>query len=290
MLGSQASGQTQLQGFETLETPHFSIYYHARDALVAEKLGIIAESARGRLLGRLPVTEDFRSVVILAGSEKEFRRDFATNLPEWSAAFAAPRSNVIVVRSPKDVGSAAEFGKTFTHEYAHLVIHNVVDHELLPRWFNEGMASYLAGQWGLGRSAALLWAAARSKLLRLDRIAYRFPAKTGRARLAYAQSYVAVEFLVQNYGWNGVERLLRRTAEIGSFDLAFTETLGVRVIEFEYAYLYFLKKRYRSFRLIVETFPFWSLVTILFLIAYIVKRLRARRRLASLGDICFPRW
>ena len=127
-------------------------------------------------------------------------------------------------------------------------------------------------------------------MLPLGRLALSFPSTTGKARLAYAESYVAIEFLVKNYGWTGIERVLRRTGELRRFDVAFAETFGLSVADFEYAYFYFLKKRYRSLRLVIETFPFWSVLTLLFLLVYVVKRLRARRRLAAMGDFSLPHW
>jgi len=290
LIAAAPHAQISMPGFEVLETVHFRIFYHAQDALIAESLAGIAESARSQLIGRLPLAEDFRTTVILAGSEKEFRRDYAKALPEWSAAFAVPKANTIVVRSPDDVASAAAFGRVFLHEYTHLVVADILGGAEIPLWFNEGLASYLAGQLGMGRSAALLWGVARGRLYSLDRLSRYYPSKPAKARLAYAESFVAVEFLVENIGWNAVERILVRTRELGSFEYAFSETTALNVAEFEYALFTYLKKRHRNLRLIVESFPFWSALTILFLVAYSVKRIRARRRLARMDGFSQPRW
>ena len=65
----------------------------------------------------------------------------AGQAPPWGAAVALPGERIILLRA--DAGDP--FG-TLRHELAHLALHEAVSVRV-PLWFDEGYASWAAGEW-----------------------------------------------------------------------------------------------------------------------------------------------
>lgn len=77
--------------------------------------------------------------------------------------------------------------------------------ELLPRWLHEGLAQTLAGDTYLGgREEDLIWRIASRQLLAFSSLERDFPRDEIGLRLAYAESYSFVAWLVREYGIDDV--------------------------------------------------------------------------------------
>jgi hypothetical protein len=147
----------------------------------------------------------------------------ATAAPHWAAARYDGK-----IRIPVEVldRSSASIAQVLTHEYAHALFHELADRRL-PVWFNEGLASLLAGK--RSRLDVLDRAAAEGNLLGvldLSRSFARLP--VAEAEIAYAQSLAIVSDLVDEVGWLGVRGLLLhlRARRFGGFEPAFATLFG----------------------------------------------------------------
>ena len=97
-----------------------------------------------------------------------------------------------------------------THELAHLLIEEVTFNCLgeLPSWLHEGLATYAEGALPSYQQELLNGAIRDGELRSVRSLSSSFPAGDREANLAYSQSYSLVDFLIEAYGWDKVNRLL----------------------------------------------------------------------------------
>ena len=65
----------------------------------------------------------------------------AGRAPSWGAAIAVPGARTILLRADE-----GDLSRTLRHELAHLALHEAVAVRV-PLWFDEGYASWAAGEW-----------------------------------------------------------------------------------------------------------------------------------------------
>lgn len=145
-----------------------------------------------------------RPVVVLLYTPEEFARIRST--PSWVGALYDGKVRLPV--SGDDL-SPREIKKILWHEYTHAVI-NARTGNNCPRWLHEGLAQYQEAKVDpvdlpdLGRELD------RGRLIPLGELdrAFAFDQPVGRVRLAYAQSYSLVGYLINRYGFWRINALL----------------------------------------------------------------------------------
>src|SRR5690349_16767014 len=85
--------------------------------------------------------------LILVPDRARYDRITGGRGPAWGAGIALPGARTILIRADQ-----GDLTTTLRHELAHIVLHDAV-RVRLPRWFDEGYASFAAGEWD--RLAAL---------------------------------------------------------------------------------------------------------------------------------------
>lgn len=169
--------------------------------------------------------------VFLFTDEKAFEREAGADVPEWAVAIAQPGA-VYMRRAGTNFGSP-QFESTLKHELSHVLLDEMFAGKpgALPRWLDEGLAVYVSGEWEMPeawtQSKTELYAALRSgKSLDFNEISDSFPLSDWKARVAYAQSYHFVAFMMKRYKRDGVVSLLNRLAAGEEFRRAFKESMG----------------------------------------------------------------
>lgn len=185
------------------------------DALVRDQMAALRES--------IPVATPVSFFVFVHGSRAELPAGVAANLHEDSPAFALLGQHQIhlVWGEMSRLGSSAR--AVVTHELVHELLDQfVAPHGVkLPRWFHEGLAQYLAGDTYLGaREEDLVWRVATNRLLPFGELARGFPSDRESIRIAYAQSYSFVSWLVRELGYERVLRTAKNVDDLTSFDRA----------------------------------------------------------------------
>ena len=142
-----------------------------------------------------------------------------TQAPEWVGAL-----NDGALRIP--MGDLSEvtpqLETVLKHELTHSFVHTIVPN--CPVWLNEGLA-----QLEEGKSFTTLPPNMRTKLAKTETVPLHdlegaFTGMNGdQARLAYAKSLAATEYLRESYGLPGVRRLLDELAEGKEMELALRE-------------------------------------------------------------------
>ncbi|RJP59332.1 MAG: hypothetical protein C4541_06285 [Candidatus Auribacter fodinae] len=100
--------------------------------------------------------------------------------------------------------------KTAVHEYTHFAL-NGLTHMNIPFWCNEGIAQYVAGEWDPIRAKMFDVAIERRQMMDfkdMDTEELSSFFDTHDRTLAYIQSYVAILFLVEQYGEKSITELI----------------------------------------------------------------------------------
>ena len=128
----------------------------------------------------------------------------------WIAGHANPAENIIVTSIPTGTGDLLDIKRQIPHELTHIRLYYYLDENYanLPAWYNEGLAS-LAELYYLPEYREILDAAWKNdNLIPMSNLCSTFPSEPNLAGLAYAQAESFVRFLYNQYGKDGLQRLL----------------------------------------------------------------------------------
>lgn len=160
---------------------------------------------------------------------------------EWAgtpffSAFAVPDRELIVLDHGR-LSDPAALRATFKHELCHLLLGRHIDRDRLPRWLDEGVAQWSSD--GLSEllvsrdRVSLPAAAASGRLFALSTLADGFPNTRSGLALAYAQSRSVVDYLVREYGRQGLLELLNALKAGEAPKAAVQTALGISLGQLE---------------------------------------------------------
>ncbi len=232
LLREQAKNRylSQLTHLSTQESEHFRLLYDPEDAAYSDLVLATAEAAYSQVGQDLRYTPPGKTVIVLYPDREELNASFGW--PAQASAMGVYWAGVIRVLSPAEwikAGDpdalAAQFAADgpMAHEFAHLVLDYRAGGNY-PRWFTEGVAQYeeykLTGKvWSqtpaTQAAQPYAWAELQGDFDRLP-----------DERLAYYQSFRLVEYLVQQHGEDGLQRLIELLAEGYRFSWALSVVTG----------------------------------------------------------------
>ncbi len=266
-----------VEGWEQIETDHTALRFRGPDQTFAENLTFYLQSGYRHVHRKLGLGEDIRTIVYLAPSARLFEALTSGAVPDWGVGCAFPEHRVIVLR--KVEGTPGALRETIYHEISHILLNNSAGDLPIPRWFDEGMAMWNASEWRWGQSYEMSAAAVWGNLLPLREIDNVLAFASPKAKLAYAESFSAVSFLMRQEGPDIASRLLTDLRSGYSFEEAFARQTGATTEEFEERWRKEAEKRFGLAALLSESINFWLGVTMLFLLAYVATKLRNRRKI-----------
>lgn len=216
--------------------------------------------------------------VVIAASDEEFRDATFRGAPDWGVGCAFPDRRLVVLKSPRIVTYPLQMEDVVVHELAHVAAGRLLRGVRAPRWFDEGVAMAVAGEWRLEESPSLASAAQSGHLIPLSALDRAFPSDRNTAALAYAESFHAVRFLMEESGIAEPGELVRVIAEVGDFDEGIALIYGRPRRALEDDVLAFFGRQFRWGLILRGGRLFFVVATGLFLIALAVRTRRARRR------------
>ena len=240
-----------------------------------EKVDKSLVDARSRLQDLLADSLDFTAEVHLVTTEEHFRKLIGDEFPDWGAAAAVPSQNLIVVKSPDHFNIQRPLGELMAHEYAHLALHKRVSMGRIPRWFDEGLAMMVSAEWDMSESATMSLAVITSGFVPLQQIEWLNNLGESRARLAYAQSYLAVQYMYKEYGTELVNVFLDTLDTGATLNTALLASTGSDFADFEQEYRVYLRQRFNILVLVMDSMYFWIIMVIIFIVGAV---LTIRRR------------
>jgi hypothetical protein len=176
---------------------------------------------------------ELRPEIVLIKDDETFQRMSGSPLV---VAYALPDKNVIVIDYSKMMTNPFTLDATAKHELCHLLLHEYIKDENLPRWLDEGVAQWASG--GLAdivmeRGSALDAAVLQNRMLGLRYLADGFPYDGDQLSLAYAESKSFVEFMTAEKGTRGLLDLLGHLKDGDDVDTAVMKTFSVPLDELE---------------------------------------------------------
>lgn len=236
------------------------------------------EKTKSRLDSALGDVSPVDYELIVADSEELFDQLVGDGFPDWGGAVAIPSQNRIVLRSPEISRAGKPLSALAAHEYSHLAIHKALRGRSAPRWLDEGLATYIAGEWSYQDFMAITIATWRGKFVPLSRLRRlnTFDEKT--AQVAYAESYLAIKYLIDYYGVETLRELVNLLAEGETIDAALVQTIGVELNGFQEELILDIKKRYSLVNILMESTIFWSAMSLIVVLGFILARRRKQKR------------
>jgi hypothetical protein len=219
--------------------------------------------------------------VVYIGRSQSFDSIAGGLLPDWGVGVAISERNTIAIRSPREYPLGEQLRMILRHELAHLHFETIMGHRRPPRWMHEGYAQQFAHQWVFGDDFLIARAVFSDNLIPLTDIDGVNLFRDAKARLAYAQSYLAMGYFLDTYGWSGLMLLARSLRQGGDWDQAFIQSTGTTYAGFQTEYAEFMEDRYNWAAFLGDTILLWIILSIVFVLLYILKRYHSSRKLAD---------
>lgn len=214
--------------FREYRSPEVVVRFDPQLENAAGKIVAAYPEIRADLEEKLGWKVDFVPTVVLIHRNSEFQKRIGNDLV---TAFAVSREKLIVMDHSKMYITPVNFQATFVHELSHLLLGRNIQAPYLPKWLNEGVAQWASG--GISEiispeSADMLkQAALTDRLIPLKDLSSTFPRQPGRFILAYQESKSFVEFIVHEYGEDGLLSVLESLRKKHTVEQAVYENLSV---------------------------------------------------------------
>jgi len=187
---------------------------------------------------------NFRPVIMMISNHHDFQKMTGNEL---IVAFAASDQNLIVIDYTKMHTDPFTLEATMKHELCHLLLHNYIKRENLPRYLDEGIAQWSSG--GLadiitGKSNSVLDEAVLSdSCLGLRVLTADFPGDKRHLILAYEESKSFVEYIIREYHLEAVLLILEQLKGGQDMDHAVQASLSLSFGELEKGWYTDIKNR-----------------------------------------------
>ena len=266
-------------GPERLDRGRFTFTFFAQDRQLATSLAQHAVSTD--TFPGLPRPSQ-RLTIAIAPDERRFR-DWAGSAPEWGSAVAFPDARRVVLQGRRAGSDAGDPLQVLRHELAHMALHEFQG-DLPPRWFDEGYASFAAGEWGRAEVLSTNIALALRGMPTLDELEESFEGGSTAAQSAYALAYRAVAEMAQLDQQHGLTLFLRYWRTERSFERAMRSAYSITSSEFERRWRSRTRLQYGMLALLGNITIGTLMLLLVLAPLYVMRRRRDRERLARMRE------
>lgn len=239
-----------LQNYAVLETEHFVIKFdRGQDELLARYASKhLEEHVFPRLTTKLGYTPREKTLIEI------FSRSGNTPGHNWFSArmvglpfigtVGACAGKMVALSSPTELPEKYNWARVLEHEMVHVINLQQTDFSV-PHWFTEGLAVYLEDQPRPREWLELLARRTREdKLFNLDDITLGFvrPNSGDDWTLAYCQSELFIEHLIERFGDDAPAKMLAAFAERKTTGEALSQLFSIEEAGFEASYRAFIDR------------------------------------------------
>lgn len=203
-----------LTRFRTLENEHFLLRMEAREAAIyGEEALDLLTNAKLTLCKKYGLKLKQKIVVEIFPDDSDFEvRTFG--MPGITGYLGVCFGKVITSKSPAaSLENPTNWKSVLWHEFCHVVTLNLTKNKM-PRWLSEGISVYEEEQknhaWGQDMNPRYREMILNGEFMPLGQLSSAFISPKSRFHLqfAYYQSYLAVEFLVTQFGMESLKHVL----------------------------------------------------------------------------------
>jgi len=271
-----------------LSSHNFIVDFDSTDAALARRILDYSERSFRQVTSQLNHLPETRILIVLVSSQDEFDRWSSGAVPEWGVAFAFSSKKRIILKSPRWTKADVNLAEVVTHEVTHVVFHSFLDGGKIPLWLNEGFAMYQSKEWEIGNSTVVDRAAITNRLYDLGDLEESFPWSEKGAALAYAESFLAVAYIVQHFEKQGLMDLLNELRQGKDVDQAMRGALGLGYQRFKREWMENTKSRFGIASFILSPITVWVFVVVLLVIVFMKRQKMNKRLLTSMSSDQFP--
>ena len=154
----------------------------------------------------------------------------------WTGGLAFTTHNILLITVDPEEFDTDISG--MIHELAHLLVSDLTFNCFgdLPTWLEEGLAMYAEGDLTDYQRMSLEAAIASDDLISLRSLNSSFPADHSGAHLSYVQSWSLVDYLITEFRWTGMRRLLDVFAEGATYEQAIKRVYRMDLDELQAAW------------------------------------------------------
>lgn len=274
-----------------LKLKDITIHYYKKDEKEAKRMLNQIPQIERELREIAGITIPYNMDIYLCPTKEIYQSLFKVELPAWSDGAALIKENKIAIISSNEKMAYHPFTKTLAHEIVHLAIHQYLnDSNSIPRWLDEGIASFVGSSWSIENLISLSYLAYSGRIIPFKELENSFPKNEISAKLSYFQSQKFIEFYLIKSGNERLQKLLKELKSGRSVYEAFRfATNGSELSDLEDEFKIWLRRRYFFLPLITSISGIWIFITLLFFYVFIRKKSLLRKRLEMMeveeGDI-----
>lgn len=234
------------------ESKHFILRYdRVKDAMMGDYFLDYLEKIYRDVTGSFDMPLAEKTIIELYPSQQKFAVRI-TGEP-WIPTVGACTGRVIALTAPRRSAGAAPYNWTsvLKHEFTHTVTLAATKNRI-PHWFTEGLAvltedSPREWNWCLQLARALR----RGELFTLQTIDWGFarPKKPGSRIMAYAQSEWMCEFIVQRWGYDSLNKMIKLYREGKTQNEVFQTVCRLSESQFDKQFVEWAKGQVKSWGL-----------------------------------------
>ncbi len=270
-------------GFNSYDAGWVRFVYHPSSRERVQPLIAQADAVRHELVARLgfPALTQVRVEVARTPGEMATFAPAGAPYPDYAAGVAYSEIGLVLLSlTPVHPGAEQDLAEVFRHELSHVALHDAVNGQPVPRWFNEGFAVLASGETSFVRMRTMLMANVGGSLIPLQNIERSFPSDETQAQVAYAEAVDVVRFLVRREDVHRFHALIQRMRAGEAFDKAVLDAYGIELATLEVEWRDDVSRRYTFWPILLSGTGFWVVALGFFIWAW--RRRRRRDRLTLL--------
>jgi hypothetical protein len=267
-------------GFNSYDAGWVRFIYHPSSRERVQPLIAQAEAVRHDLTERLgfPVLSEVRVQIARTPGEMATFAPSGAPYPEYAAGVAYSELGLVLLSlTPIHAGQPQDLGEVFRHELAHVALHDALNGQDVPRWFNEGFAVFASGESSFARMQTLMMSTVGGSLIPLHELDRSFPSNETKALVAYAEAVDVVRFLVRREDVHRFRTLVSELREGKAFEKAVIDAYAVDLATLELEWRDDASRRYTLLPILLSGTFFWVIALALAVWAW--RRRKRRDRL-----------
>ncbi len=245
-----------LEEYATLRTEHFEVRMSQRDARVLwPYMAPLLEESWTTLTAKYGFEPEAPVLV------EVFERtdDFAVRsvgLPDIGPLVGICFGKVVTLISPQTLD--ANWQEILWHELVHVFTLQMTNNRM-PRWLSEGISVWeereARPEWGRRHGMELVRAAQQNKLLPVSNLNAGFTGADSNEDLgfAYFQSYLVVDYIAQEHGFDKLIELIKQYALIKEESAMFETVFAMSIDDFDAGFRAWIDRRVQEINVYVHT-------------------------------------
>lgn len=268
--------------WDMLQEGPFIVYWFDGDYAFAQSILDVAQEGLDRITSILPLPEPELLHIYVYPDAKLMQDALNPGGEDWVAGHAFPDRQTMILYLPSQADAVLDMRQRIPHETMHILLSQLAGsgYANLPFWLAEGLPSMVELYPNPDYQILLDNAYARNELIPLESLCESFPRDASGALLAYAQSASFTNFLYDNFGTSGLQRLLTEYANGKSCENGAQSALGSGLEQLERRWWRESLSGNQSFSALLKIIP-WLMILLLVFLApaiYIVASIRVKKR------------